>query len=350
MIRSWSTITVLVKKGAIGEDEVTALREFARTRSFDLAFYPGMRRDEANRRNVLDQPFFYDGARALLGPDRVSFVARYKFDIAPATDERPYFFDFFRWRALPELIAIRARGAALLDWGYVILAATLAQALVLSLVLILVPLAFRRARARAGERWPVAFTFLAIGLAFLFVEIASIQRFVLFLSHPLYALAVVLSAFLVFAGLGSGVAPRIEAWVEAWRGQTGRLARAARRFSALDLAVGGIVATGLVYLLVLPPLFRSLMPLAEAAKVALSIALIAPLAFWMGMPFPLALARVSRRLPALVPWAWGVNGCASVVSAVLATLLAMSFGFSAVVLAALALYLAAALVMRAGSC
>jgi len=98
----------------------------------------------------------------------------------------------------------------------------------------------------------------------------------------------------------------------------------------------------LPYLFILPLLFDRLMPVADFLKIPISLALIAPLAFWMGMPFPLALSHVAARTPTLVPWAWGVNGCASVLSAVLATLLAMSFGFRSVVLAALALYALAA--------
>ena len=86
--------------------------------------------------------------------------------------------------------------------------------------------------------------------------------------------------------------------------------------------------------------------LPEAAKIGFSLLLIGPLAFWMGMPFPLALSRVSASQPGLVAWAWGINGCASVVSAVLAQMLAMSFGFSTVMMIAVGLYLAAAGAMR----
>ena len=97
----------------------------------------------------------------------------------------------------------------------------------------------------------------------------------------------------------------------------------------------------------LPALFRALAPLADPLKILLSLFLIAPLAFWMGMPFPLALAQVKSRLPALVPWAWGVNGCASVLSAILATLLAVNLGFTPVVLIAVALYIGAAALFHA---
>jgi hypothetical protein len=164
--------------------------------------------------------------------------------------------------------------------------------------------------------------FLLLGLAFLFVEIAFIQKFTLFLGHPLYAIAVVLASFLVFAGAGSAYSARV-----------------ARKSS---IAVAGIVGIAIIYVLVLPLLFGWLIGTADSVRILLSVGLIAPLAFFMGMPFPLGLARLAAEAPDFVPWAWGINGFASVVSAVLATLLAIHFGFTAVIVLALLLYVAAA--------
>ncbi len=352
LIRSWSTTTLLIKNGALSAAEIAKIRAFAAERSFDLAYYPGISREEANRYNVLDQSYLFDGAQALLGPERAAFLSRYKFDVSPTTDDRPYFSDFFKWQALPELLERRSLGgAALLDWGYLILISTLVQAVVLSLLLILVPLRLYRANvAQRGDRWRVAAYFLTIGFSFLFVEIAFIQRFILFLSHPIYATAVVLCGFLVFAGLGSGFSPRLTTWsARARTGTTtsGRWWSLRRGFAALDASIAGIVIAALVYLLLLPPLFRLLVALPDALKICVSLLLIAPLAFCMGMPFPLALSRVAASAPELVPWAWGVNGCASVLSAILATLLAMNIGFTWVVLIAIMLYLVAATTFRA---
>jgi len=88
------------------------------------------------------------------------------------------------------------------------------------------------------------------------------------------------------------------------------------------------------------------MGFADGAKVAISVALIAPLAFAMGMPFPLGLKRLADRAADFIPWAWGINGFASVLSAALATLLAIEFGFTTVLLSALVAYGAAALAIR----
>jgi hypothetical protein len=97
----------------------------------------------------------------------------------------------------------------------------------------------------------------------------------------------------------------------------------------------GIATFALLYLVLLPPLLQWLTPLPDLAKVLISLILIAPLAFWMGMPFPLGLSRIA---PDLIPWAWAINGCASVLSAVLATVLAIHFGFTVVILLAVSLY------------
>jgi hypothetical protein len=323
LIRSWQTSTLLIKNGRFDAAELSALRQFCRTRSFDVAYYPGIEASEVNRFNVMAEPHLYLAAQALLGPERDAFLADYKFNIHPASDDRPYFFRFFTWRSLPEILTLYGRGGVpLLDTGYLILFVTLIQATVASLVLILVPLWFlRRAAAPAAQRARVLVYFSALGLAFLFLEIAFIQKFILFLHHPLYAVAVVLTAFLLFAGAGSQYSQRLA--------QTG---------AGVGLPVTGIAVASLVYLLFLDSLFAPLAGLADTPRILLSVALIAPLAFVMGMPFPLGLARVAQHSPQLVPWCWGINGCASVISAVLATLLAMHFGFTLVVLAAVVLY------------
>ena len=328
LIRSWRTTTLLVRNGAFAAEDIARVRVFLRDRSFDAAFLPGMGAGEANRYNVLDEPYLFEGARALLGPGRERFLEDYKYDVAPATDDRPYFFHFLKWRGLAEALSKGGGGLALVEWGYLILLAALVQAVAASAVLILLPLAARRLEKPGLS---VAVYFMGLGLAFMFIEIAFIQKFVLFLGHPLYAVAVVLSAFLVSAGIGSGFAPRLERWYGN---------------GAISIAVTGIGAVAVLYLAGLPPLLGWLAPLPQAFKVMAALCLVAPLGFFMGMPFPLGLARIQARSPDLVPWAWGINGCASVISAVLATVAAVHLGFTAVVALAVALYITAALAFR----
>lgn len=329
LIRGWQTSTLIVKRGRFTRDELDRARYFCEERSFDLGFYAGMPAVLSNRYNILPQPYLYEGARALLGATAQQFMADYKFNIEPATDDRPYFSYFFKWRTLPEIAALRGRGGIpLLESGYLVLIATLAQAVLISATLILLPL-LKRMRAAGVRRRRLSGYFTALGLGFLFVEIAFIQKFVLFLHHPVLAVAAVLSGFLVFAGLGSYLARR---WSE--RMPARRLVRA---------AIGVVVVLGSGYALVLPDLvFTPLTAAPLAIKLPVSLAFIALLAIPMGMPFPLGIARLTEFAPALIPAAWAINGCASVVSAVLATVLAIHFGFTAVVLLAVGLYLLAA--------
>ncbi|HEX6829324.1 MAG TPA: SAM-dependent methyltransferase, partial [Burkholderiales bacterium] len=336
MIRSWKTATLLAKNAPFSSAEITAVKRFCESRGFDLAWYPGMREDEADRYNLLERPWFHEGAVGLLSPRREAFVEDYKFDIRPATDDRPFFFNFFRWRTLPELLALRGQGGLpLLDWGYPVLIATLGQALLASALFILLPLwvAQRRGRgdlSRPGERWRVAVYFSAIGFAFMFVEIALIQKFILFLGHPIHAAAAVIAAFLLFAGLGSLCSA----------GVAGFLAARFPGLRPVSAAVACIVGMILLCVVALPHLFGLLAPLPQAARLAAAVAMVAPLAFWMGMPLPLAIARLGG--PERVAWAWGLNGFASVVGAVLATLLAIHLGFNRVLGLAALLYVAAA--------
>jgi len=331
LIRGWQTSTLLIRNGVFTAAELAAIREFARSRSFDIAWLPDMEADEANRFNRLASPVFYQAARAMLGEGRERFLQEYKFDLKPATDNRPYFHHFFKWDTFRELYQLRSQGGMpLMEWGYLILVASLVIAVVFSIVLILLPLWFFE---RLPEKLPnqvrrsdVALYFFAIGLAFLFIEIAFMQKFILFLHHPIYSIAVTLTAFLVFAGLGSQ-------WSE-------RLGSGSGRRRVLKVSVLGIGLISLLYLILLGPLFAGLAAIPMLLKVALAIGLIAPLAFLMGMPFPLALSSLADHAQAYIPWAWGINGCASVISASMATLLAIQFGFDVVIAIAAMLYLA----------
>jgi len=335
LVRSWNTATLLVRNGEFSNRDIDAIREFSRTRSFDVAFYPAMPASEANRFNVLAEPYLFDAANALLGANSTDFVERYKFDISPASDDRPYFFHFFKWSSLPETLSLRKRGGAgLIEWGYLILIATLVQALVAGAILILLPLALSKRKWPRGTGSRMGGYFFVLGLAFMFIEIAFIQKLILFLSHPLYSVAVVLSGFLIFAGLGSRYSTRLVVRVES------------TNYSVVGLLVAVIFGVSVIYVLTLTDTFARLAGLSDVFKVTLSLLLIAPLAFCMGMPFPIGLSRLAADAGDFIPWAWGLNGFASVLGASLATLLAIEFGFTILVLVALALYMIAAALFR----
>jgi hypothetical protein len=323
MIRSWQTVTLLIKNGVVSASDVARMRRFCDELWFDVAWYPGMSRAEANRYNELAEPWFYDGARALLGAGSRSLIASYPFDIRPATDDRPYFQNFFRWSSFEEAWRTRGRGGmSLLEAGYPVLAATVVQALLAGALLILAPLVVLRRRTAAMHgRARILLYFACIGLAFLFIEIVFLQKLMRVVHQPTVAMAIALGTFLVSAGLGSRRAARDPGTLRGRR----RLAR----------FVAAIVVLGGLYSVVFDPLLASLGHWATAARGVVAVLLLAPLAFLMGAPLPLALREVQAPL---LPWAWGINGCASVVSPALATLLAIDAGQTIVLWLALALY------------
>jgi hypothetical protein len=205
LLHGWNTATLLLKNNRFTQAEIAAVRSFASQRQFDLAWYPGISGDETNHYNRMAKPTLFDAAVALLGPGRLEFFANYRFDVRPATDDRPFFFRFFKWSLLPELLALHGQGGLVfVDTGYLVVILALLQAVVASVVLILLPLIGLRSDARRAVpgRLRVMAYFLLIGFAFLFIEIAFIHRFSLFLGHPLAAIAVTLAGFLVSAGLG----------------------------------------------------------------------------------------------------------------------------------------------------
>ncbi|GAA5068434.1 class I SAM-dependent methyltransferase [Lysobacter panacisoli] len=341
-IRNWDASTWLIARAPLTPHAVTSLQRFSDAQGFDVVQAPGARAAH-ERFHQLDPPYLFDGVRALLSPESRRYLRDYRFDIAPTTDDRPYFGHFFRWRSLPELLRLRAQGSAvLLDSGYLLLVAALLQAVPLALLLVLMPL---RALPRADEAGAIPGTrlraglyFLALGLAFLLIEIAMLSRLTWVTGHPLLAANVGLAATLLFAGLGSLQAQR---WLTRDGGGDARIAR--RIVWSTRLIVFGLLWQFVVFTLVYT--YASAWPV--GLRVLLGLCGLAPLAFAMGMPFPLGLARLARSAPAFVPWAWGLNGCASVIAAILALLLAIAIGLRATLLLALALYLFAAWVWPA---
>lgn len=257
-------------------------------------------------------PFYEALARGGLD----AYVAASRFDLSPPTDDRPFFFfqakpqDALRW--FPPLLAMIRR----------IVIALVA----VSTALIVVPLVVSRRRGLAipGAAPAVAY-FCGLGGGFLFAEIGLIQRFIVLLGHQGYAITVVLFGLLAGAGLGSAWSARLP------RGRPG----------PLRVALGAAAALIVAYAYVLGPVFSAAAGLPFAARLVLALALLVGLGFPLGIPFPTALRELDAGAPALVPWAIGVNGFASVLGGILAVPVAMLAGFRTLLFVAAAAYLSA---------
>jgi hypothetical protein len=156
LIRSWATATLLIKREAFVAADLAILQRWAEERLFDTAYFPGMREGEGNRFNVLEHDPYAEAVVALLagGERRERFVREYPFFVTPATDNRPYFFHFFRWRALPLMLSTAGFAwVPFVEWGYLILVATLLQSAMLAVFLIGLPLLMLRRKGRAYPRY-----------------------------------------------------------------------------------------------------------------------------------------------------------------------------------------------------
>ncbi len=332
MLRSYSNALLLIQPDGWSAADIDAVSAFADEQRFDLVAMPGPGPFDTNRFNVIpDEPYSGLAAELLTSEDPNALYARYDFDITPPTDDHPFFGHYFRWSQANQVLDTLGHtwqpfGGA----GFLVLVAFLALATISSLVLIVTPLAVRRRpdgvrRTPAALRWWTVGYFGSLGLAFLLVEIPLIQLYILLVGHPTTAFALVLFAVLIGSGVGALVSPRIP-WV-----------------------AGAAVLT--VVAMAYPFLIRSLTPVVLPAPLAVRVVtgavVIAPLGFLMGIMFPHGISYLRQRAPRLVPWAWGINGTFSVVSTAIAALLALTFGFSAVLMAGATGYAAATLLALA---
>jgi len=321
-IHSMQTSLIGIAAAPLSPQELRQVRDFAATRQFDLIWLPDIRPEEANRYSIMPDAAYYRTFATLIPADNpAQFYAEYPFAVAPPTDDRPYFFHFFKWQQLPEILASLGK-----TWqpfggsGYLVLFVLLALVILLSTALIVLPLVKRHAIRRRSFSLLVYFSML--GLGFIGVEIPLLQRFILYLGQPAYAFAATVSALLLWAGVGS-------------RYLSNRL--------PLRVTLLLIVMLILGYSHFLPVLFRVSLSLPWGGRALVTTLVLAPLGLLMGVPFPAGLRRIGQTAPHLTPWAWAVNGCASVIGAVLAALMALNWGFSAVLGMAAAAYALAAM-------
>jgi len=344
MIRSLATATIVASPQPLSDAQTTDVREFARARSFDLVHLPDIKAQEVNEYHVLDEPVYFEAAQRILSPDHEAFYHDYVYDIRPATDDRPYFFDFFKWRSLPHIIrALPQEWLRFSEWGYLLLVVTLLQAVGTSALFILLPLIIaRRVREAVSGKAPTFVYFLLLGLAFMFLEMGYIQKLTLLIGHPVFGVTVTLLGFLVFSGCGALVAER----VLTRQVPTSTLESRVRASRIVWMAVLGILVLGIANITLVTLRFDWLVGFSRSGRILLGLTMCGPPAFFMGIPFPTGLRGLYMGRKALIPWAWGINGFASVTGAVLGTLLAISLGFTALVFLALGFYLAAAVTSK----
>jgi hypothetical protein len=316
LIVSGDVATMVLARTPLTGERLQRLQEVCAQRRFRILIQPGQAPDNGMYRRML----------ASASPEELDAVCKdHLLDIHPPTDDRPYFFNQLRLSRAAELYGENRAVAGL--WNLhatLILMAALGTALAGLLAGILWPLKrvpFPKGLSRANA-WNCLTYFIAIGLGYMFIEMALVQRLSVLLGHPSYALAVVIASMILASGLGSMLADRLPVDRRA-------------TFYVYPLVVLAVQAAGWW---LLPRLFGATVGGTLSMRVAASLAITLPVGFVMGMCFPLGLVQASRVSPTLTPWLWGVNGAASVVGIILAVVLSMTFGISVTVLTGLFCY------------
>jgi hypothetical protein len=318
-------VAVLAKKSAFTTEEEDRVRAHLSGNSGLVALYLPS--------SPKDNPF----STLIARNDPYAFAQSYPYNVAPVKDNAPFFFFTLKL----DQILNREDLSQGIDWkvnlGVLVLVMVLAISLVAVITFLLIPLAVRGGRVH--QRPVRLLYFVAVGLGYILVEIAFIQRFVLFLGHPTYALTVVVFLLLLSSGTGSLASRK-------WFTQSNRA------WFPLAFIAGAIV----LYVFILAGLLNALVGLPFEAKLLVSAALLVPLGFAMGMPFPTGL-RALASLPApefpaggkgevqenTVEWAWAMNAGSSVLGSVLAMVIAIQFGLNITLACGAVAYLAAIL-------
>jgi hypothetical protein len=315
---------VLIARKPLSTDDVARARAFFRAAEMEAVYVP-----EAGQSPPVPPGGRNQFRDLLLSAHPDEYEAGYAFDISPVTDNRPFFFYTVQPRDLWRFLRTASRESAdyhaanqavplLFGLLFVSLAAT---ALILALPPLMLGARLPRQKGIRGFLW----YFVFIGAGYILIEVGLIQRFVLFLGHPTYALTVVIFSLLISSGGGSFASRHLVGEDE------GRLVKALGCV-ALLAALVAVATPGLLAALVWLPL-----PL----KMALTVTLVGPLGFVMGMPFPAALRRLERWHAPSVRWAWSLNAAASVMGSVGALVCSIYLGLIQTLLIGGLLYLGA---------
>jgi spermidine synthase len=302
--------TVLFKRTPFTQDAVASLKRQSEELGFTVLYAPGL-------------PVHEEVGRFILADDHDAVIAAYPVDVSPAADDRPFFFNLVRFGDLfdPSLSTsgvYRVSREALLILTIVLVVTT-----GMGVVFILFPLWLgtrKRNLARPPLRLLVYFGLLGAG--YMLVEMPIIQRLAIYLGRPVYSLAVALFSLLLFSGLGS-----------LWSGRSAH--EPVRRLRYLFPLLLALVA---LHALAGGRLLHATIGWALPARLAVTVALMAPLGFLMGMPFPLGMRWAGTRYAGSVPWLWGVNGVMSVLGSALSTTVAIHAGLTVTLVIAGAVY------------
>jgi hypothetical protein len=320
VVRGWGSFVAVARRLPFTGEELDAARRFCRETGFVMVWPEG---GTTTGGAGPEEAGFREAVRSILSGPTAGKQGEGFFDLRPVTDDSPYFHRFLKPGSLPEFRRILGnQWVPFVEWGVVFLALSLAVSLMLAAVFLLLPLPFTPAGGSSGG-FPVAIYFSVLGLAYMLVELTFLKIGILVLGDPIRAATAAVGGFPLFSGIGSAVSGR-------WKPS-----------KSMRWAFPGIAILATAGFLTLFHGADFLLAKGEAGRFLAFLASLAPAAFLMGMPFPVALSRMAGADSPAIPYAWGVNGFFSVAGASVASVGSLWFGFHATIAAGAILYLLA---------
>lgn len=336
MARDELSFAGMVSRNPVVQDTVSSFRTIIHAMGWDVEWFPGIRADETNRVHVLPGPegtgisWFHHAMRKLLSPEREQLYRTWLFNVVPSVDDRPFFHDFFRWQSIPKLREIFGPlWPTRSEMGFLLLVVATVITGVVAFIALPLPVLFLSESHREPLRRQmfIIVYFGSIGVGFMCVEMNAIQLYTRFLGHSVLAAALTVGSLLFFAGIGSMIQPRVTQGVP----------------GATCIVCATIALLSLIFLWSTSPLLTAATDWALEWRILASVGTLAIPGLLMGMPFPWAMSRLTTAMPHAAAMAWAVNGFASVVGTCVAVVIAMTYGFRAVMSLAAILYVAAGL-------
>lgn len=321
-IRSIQTGTFIISKAPFSQAQLQLSKDFCNSRLFDIIYQSEIKSSELNKFIKLDNPTYFTATKNFLTSNYNQFNDLYPFDISPPSDNKPYFYNFFNYNMLKQIISRNKKSPPVIEWGYFLLVILILPTTLTALIFIIIPLHFIKEKTKIEFKESLFFALLGIG--FFFIEMPLIQKLILFLSHPIYSVATVITTLLIFSGIGSFFSNSL-------------FPEKKRILYVTILIAFYLLLFTLFYNKILLPF--SYLPFLK--KLPIAILVISPIAFLMGIPFPFSLNKFKRIKQKHYPWIWGINGFSSVISIIIATILAIEFGFNIVFMFAIVCYLLA---------
>jgi len=323
VLRNWNTFTMIVSVQPFNDKTVP--NDISRNLNFDMVYLPGILKKNVNRFNIFDAPYHYHEINRLaesyrLGTEKTYFE-NYPMDVFPQTDNRPFPYRFLKWSRLKALYKMTgSRFYSLFMSGEIVVSVVLIEAIGISILLLILPF-FTTLKETRKFYFSHMLYFLAVGSGFMFIELYFIKEYIFIFADPVISLTVVITGLLVFSAFGGYCSQRISA-------------------KYFPISIAALILTLVCMFFIFNPMMHSVIQLNPSLRYPLSLLLLLPPGFLIGLPFPLGM-RYILNLPAQRAYAWTINGCASVLASIASAQIALGLGISAIMIFAISAYVLA---------